>query len=280
MANNLDGKSMFVTKDHATSLNMNGRKAHPRHSKVFFADHKEADAMGAYTFGAVQAGSEGTLLPISSDFGGVQGTANPYGQIVTGKVITGTEDGTGERVTGDFVPTHLLDRSTLPKPKRSEHNEYLDKQIAEFTGGEPAGQGADIVKDDLFKQADPDKPSVGLPEGSMPVSGKRNKAKKQKQDQTTPAPLTPAPTPAASSTERVIMTGKFGKARGKYAQVCVDSNFVVLIYALDESVYTPPTSDEVFMLSCESGDYAVYFAGIEFELPFMNSGVQVMVRTD
>jgi len=78
---------------------------------------------------------------------------------------------------------------------------------------------------------------------------------------------------------RVKLSGSFGTSRGMYKYVHITDDFVILIYEEDSNIFTPPSSQETFKLSCNKEEYDVYFVGVEFELPFYKTGVQVMVRS-
>ena len=76
------------------------------------------------------------------------------------------------------------------------------------------------------------------------------------------------------------MQGGFGTYRGQYL-FCYDfPGLIVLVHDLDAPVFSPPPSADLFNLSCQDSTYGVYFAGIEFELPFAKCGIQVMIRGD
>lgn len=78
---------------------------------------------------------------------------------------------------------------------------------------------------------------------------------------------------------KVTLRGSFGTSRSMYKFVEITDQFVVLVYDGDANIFTPPASDTPFKLSCNSEDLDVYFAGVEFELPFFGCGVQVMIRS-
>lgn len=77
----------------------------------------------------------------------------------------------------------------------------------------------------------------------------------------------------------VKLSGQFGTSRGKYKYVHITDAFVILVYDEDANIFTPPASESTFKLSCNGSEYEVYFAGVEFELPFYKTGVQVMIRS-
>ena len=79
--------------------------------------------------------------------------------------------------------------------------------------------------------------------------------------------------------ERVTMSGYFGTFRGNYMYLIETPDLVVLVYDTNSQVFTPPAKADVFQLSCKDRSFNVYFAGIEFELPFAACGIQVMVRS-
>jgi hypothetical protein len=118
----------------------------------------------------------------------------------------------------------------------------------------------------------------------------------QGQPVTTQAPVAPpvtppvqAPTPQVvpdvgfDPTEipptRIKLSGAFGTSRGQYKQVQITDEFIILVYDEDANIFTPPSSEATFKLSCNREEYEVYFAGVEFDLPFYNCGVQVMIRS-
>lgn len=78
---------------------------------------------------------------------------------------------------------------------------------------------------------------------------------------------------------KVTLRGPFGTSRSMYRFVQVTDQFVILVYDGDANIFTPPASDTPFKLSCNGEDLDVYFAGVEFELPFFGCGVQVMIRS-
>lgn len=85
------------------------------------------------------------------------------------------------------------------------------------------------------------------------------------------------PTEVASQT--VKLSGQFGTSRGKYRFVHKTDGFIVLVYDEDANIFSPPASESTFRLSCNGEEHEVYFAGVEFELPFFKCGVQVMIRS-
>jgi len=293
MQQKLDGNSMFVTVDQTGSMAGNNNAAHPKHKQIKFADQKEGERMDQYKFGTVQSGSQGTLVPICTRTGGIEKSANPYGKVIAGSVITSSGDGKGETSLGTFVPKHILDKSMLPKNIKKNgkkagqrvylngegaEQEELNAQLDDLIGEDAVVMPEHLDPDTIFDMseatgaalADQARRAGDHTEQAMMDSGRRRAAAAAAVAAPLAAPTEPPKT--------VILKGSFGKSRGKYAHVCIDNEFVVLIYDLEASVYTPPESDEVFTLSCENEDYAVSFVGIEFELSFMNSGVQVMVR--
>jgi hypothetical protein len=82
----------------------------------------------------------------------------------------------------------------------------------------------------------------------------------------------------AVAKKRVKMSGDFGTYRGKYTHMQDTDDLIVLMYDLQDPVYSPPASTEPFTISCGRQSHKVYFAGIEFELDFLDQGVQVFVK--
>jgi hypothetical protein len=95
----------------------------------------------------------------------------------------------------------------------------------------------------------------------------------------TEAPVRKAPAvERVADEQRVTLRGAFGTYRGTYRYVYPSDDLVVLVYGIDTPVFTPPPGEEPFQLVCGETSYTVYFAGIDFELPFAKCGVQVMIR--
>jgi len=227
-----------------------------------------------YVFGSAQHADGGTRVPLVSRRGGIEGSQNPYGQVVQGHVITCEED-TGFRVVRKLRPA------------------FLDKIEAELSGE------LDLFEDEAAPDA-PLPPELAAPElgeGDMPSTVHDGPVEPANILGRMMDAVTPPPAPTMEEAQvaglqaatflqpvtekvRVKMQGAFGQYKGVYTHLVVDEQFVVLVHDLDDSAFVPPPAREAFSVSCKGEEYSVYYAGINFELPFINAGVQVMVRSN
>lgn len=78
---------------------------------------------------------------------------------------------------------------------------------------------------------------------------------------------------------RVSLEGSFGKYRGKYTDVVLDGNLIILCYNPEESIFTPPKDlESIVTISYLDKCYEGVFPGIEFILDNHNIGIQVFIK--
>jgi hypothetical protein len=278
----------------------NGGAPVPGMSAVSIMDAEEPSEYG---YGRSQGPVIGTLLPRARKHGGVQGSSNPYGSIVTGEKITqqGREPFQPRWLEQDGVPTNdevvmpeitsegiELESVDEPSPAEEADQKVAEEQEereGEFQQQIARAKDAEARLASIMERST--EVSTGVPLASPPpmdVAALCNLL----QDRLTgsgvlsPPPPTTALPPEAStlsaSQVRVTMQGSFGTYKGQYL-VCYDfPGLIVLVHDLDSPVFSPPPSADLFNISCQDSTYDVYFAGIEFELPFAKCGIQVMIR--
>lgn len=162
-------------------------------------------------------------------------------------------------------------RAQAPRPApRPAPRQPMEKQAAAF-GPEQMMSMFQMMLTQAMKQSAPvhEAPSLPPPASAVPAVAATM----------LPSPELQAGAYGKPSPERITMTGYFGTFRGNYMHLYETADLVVLVYDLNSQVFTPPAKPDVFQLSCKDRSFNVYFAGIEFELPFAACGVQVMVRS-
>ena len=275
----------------------NGGAPVPGMSAVSIMDAEEPSEYG---YERSQGAVIGTLLPRARKHGGVQGSSNPYGSIVTGEKITqqGREpfqprwleqDGvaTNDEVVMPEITSEGIELESVDEPSPVEE---ADQKVAEEQE-EREGE----FQEQILRAKDAEAQLASIMERStevstdvppMDVEALCNLLQTHLTGSgmlSTPAPasvLAPEKPPVAAPQVRVTMQGGFGTYRGQYL-FCYDfPGLIVLVHDLDAPVFSPPPSADLFNLSCQDSTYGVYFAGIEFELPFAKCGIQVMIRGD
>jgi hypothetical protein len=299
-----------------------GAMKHSRHSTCAVLD---AEDPSAYRFGHSQHDTQGTLVPIPSPNGGIQGSDNPFGKIVVGEEVRFVN---GRQQSKPFTPTWLAD--AIPKKRSSAMSAQAEPQLQPqdmspfpsiLDAPDPAAQAAadaevaamkeesrrraqaavdaqaqaDAELSDLLSAMNPTTAAAPAPPEtnrngdviSPEVWGQMMRA---------PAPTVqaaPYPTPAAPAADtedgydpsdipptKVKLSGSFGTSRGTYKYVHMTGELVILVYDQDANIFTPPASETPFKLSCNGEEHNVYFAGVEFDLPFFECGIQVMIRSE
>jgi hypothetical protein len=212
-------------------------------------------------------GEAATVVPLTAKFGGVPGKKSPYGEINGGSVITADYEGAGgEQAIG---PVALPEQSYLDDDDHEEEDDFdLD-----------AGEAPDELTQEIHSLMNEiDEMETTAEDYIPPEIPAAYPGVQAAIAQVAPMQqVAPIHVPR-SEMKRVIFKGSFGTYRGNYSNIVVDPQFVVLLYSLDESVYSPPASAEHFSLACEASSYEVYFAGVEFVLEHIHRGVQVMIR--
>jgi hypothetical protein len=292
------GDGIFTRKggDPQIKGDTSGLAKHHKHANFRYAE-KGVDGT-EYKDGASVAGMEGTVVPTMSPNGGVKGSDNAYGKCIAGHTIRGTADGSGEEVGELFIPAHLeaerrpkeeaveepeeeeddeepegdddeeeepvvqkkARRKRKVKTEKDRSQQSINAVLAQCTEDEPPPRHEAIF---MEPQNIPDNPMVSDLDEAMTVAIREVDLQNAVGD---------------PRQHRVEFRGSFGRYRGHYSQVCIDGPFIALVYSLDEATYSPPASDELFTLSCGEDTHEVYFAGVEFTLPFLDSGVQVLIR--
>jgi hypothetical protein len=225
--------------------------------------------------------------------------ANPYGKVVLGKTIS-----------GDMSDGSISIQDWEPDPEAWTGKRAGTAMVAEEDITEPAEEVA-IVKEEpeipedapVLKFESPEPPPIEKrAEGTlaseldnlMDTLREKNlsdleRATAQNQERLlNPVPVDMgriAGVPAGqqlqkpASTVKVLFKGPFGTYRGKYRHIYVNPELIILVYDEDADVYSPRPSGETFTVSAEGQHYEVYFMGIEFEMPCIQGGVQVMIRS-
>jgi hypothetical protein len=271
----------------------NGGAPVPGMSAVSILD---AEDPSEYSYERAQGSVIGTLLPRARRHGGVQGSSNPYGSIVAGEKITqqGREpfqprwlEQGGVPTTDEVVmPEVTSEGIVLESVDEPSPVETADQKVAEEQE-EREGE----FQEQIIRAKDAEAQLASIMERSIEVSTDAPPMDVEALCNLLQAQLTgsgvlsaqapaSAPPPESAPQVRVTMQGGFGTYRGQYL-FCYDfPGLVVLVHDLDAPVFTPPPSTDLFNLSCQDSTYDVYFAGIEFELPFAKCGIQVLIRGD
>jgi hypothetical protein len=84
---------------------------------------------------------------------------------------------------------------------------------------------------------------------------------------------------------RVTVKGNFGTSKTKYKHYEKEDNMLILMYNMDDNVYTPPNSSQTFSMTIEKQDgnaetYNAMFMGVAFEIKALRLGFQVYFVTD
>jgi len=253
-------------------------KGSTSHKAISLADPDTADE---YKFGALQGSMQGTIVPTTNKKGELRNSASPFGSIVVGKTYR-YKNGALDDSPEEFEPTHLrayfnsADNKTeteQPPSKSTVPKEVSDaeKQLQAIMD---AADHLDVHSD----AADVEEELEILPTSALSAKAMSKiiveavRIGLQANTESTVSKEDPEPI-------RVKMEGSFGKYRGTYSYVYVEDSFVILVYSREAQVFSPPTSDEEFAVTCDGTTYEVYFPGIEFELPFTDCGIQVMIRS-
>jgi hypothetical protein len=239
----------------------------------------DAEDPSAYHFDVMAEGQLGTRVPIAAknDRGGIEGApGNIYGTIFMGKRLTAGADGEGWDALGDLPPPSPISvppRTNGDAPAEPATETELD--IQSILDKEAAAVAAQAQETHSSNTAQP----IGhVHQKEMPR----------------PAP-TPAPyvgplvpqavqvaleTPPAEDKIPVTFKGDFGRFRGNYLYVHEDGNMLILIYDLEDPVYSPPKGNTEMSITCGEHTHKVYFLGVEFDLPFFDCGIQVFFKVD
>jgi hypothetical protein len=260
----------------------------------------DAEEPSEYGYGRAQGSVIGTLLPRARKHGGVQGSSNPYGSIVAGEKITqqGREpfqpqwlEQSGVPINDKVVmPEITSDGIVLESVEEDSPVEDVDQKVAEAQE-EREGE----FQEQITRSKDAEAQLASIMERSTEVSIEAppmdvaalcnllqahltgSGVLSSPETASVSAPISPS---VSAPQVRVTMQGDFGTYRGHYL-FCYDfPGLIVLVHDLDAPVFSPPPSADLFNLSCQDSSYGVYFAGIEFELPFAECGIQVMLRGD
>lgn len=247
MGNN---NGLFVKKEEQEK----NSRAHKTYKQFSYVEDVKQEG-NDYQFDTMQDGQQGTRVPITSQYGGVEG-GGAYGKVVQGSVITAGPNGEG------FVPIKPL----IPSFAQEEEEPVPEHEKV-------AGQSnhADAIRQ--LMQAQPQQAVQQPIPQQVPYH--------HTQPQLTAPPVDFSQTLPAPEPEPIVeakLSGPFGSFKGKYTHIIVKEDLLVLVYPEDASVFSPPANGESFKISCQQGDYSVYFVGIEFDLPFIGKSVQVMIR--
>jgi len=275
----------------------NGGAPVPGMSAVSIMDAEEPSEYG---YERSQGPVIGTLLPRARKHGGVQGSSNPYGSIVTGEKITqqGREPFQPRWLEQDGVPTNdevVMPEITSEGIELESVDEPSPAEEADQKVAEEQEEREGEFQEQILRAKDAEAQLSSIMERSTEVSTDVPPMDVEAlcnllQTHLTGSGMLSTPTPASVSAPekppvpapqvRVTMQGGFGTYRGQYL-FCYDfPGLIVLVHDLDAPVFSPPPSADLFNLSCQDSSYGVYFAGIEFELPFAKCGIQVMIRGD
>lgn len=220
------------------------------------------------------SGSAGTTVPRHSNTGGIEGSENPYGDIVPGTTYTGEEQKTSDFTRDAHKVLELQGKikEPAPTPAPQEPAPTMVEQQAPQPEPQPAEPAPapqpamdPILQNMLTKIAAAPTPSVNM--APSPVAAQ------------VPTP-TPIPAPEAKK-HTVVMSGSFGSYRGKYSEVIVNQECVCLLYDADsEGVYTPPVtpSGQSMSLTYNKETLPVFYVGLEIELEFAGRVMQVYFR--
>jgi hypothetical protein len=260
----------------------------------------DAEDPSEYSYERAQGAVIGTLLPRARRHGGVQGSSNPYGNIVAGEKITqqGREPFQPSWLEQGGVPTN--DEAAMPEiTSEGIVLESVDEpspvDIADQKVAEAQEEREGEFQEQITRSKDAEAQLAFIMERRAEVSTDVSPMDVEALCNLLQAHLTgsgmlsvPDPTsvpdlvppPVSAPQVRVTMQGGFGTYRGQYL-FCYDfPGLIVLVHDLEAPVFSPPPSTDLFNLSCQDSTYDVYFAGIEFELPFAKCGIQVMIRGD
>ena len=271
----------------------NGGAPVPGMSAVSILD---AEDPSEYSYERAQGSVIGTLLPRARRHGGVQGSSNPYGSIVAGEKITQqgrepfqprwleqggvptTDEVVMPEITSEGIVLESVDEPSPVETADQKVAEEQEEREGEFHEQITRAKDAEAQLASIMERST----EVSTDAPPMDVAALCNLL----QTQLTGSGMLSAPTTVSAPVQepppqvRVMMQGGFGTYRGKYL-FCYDfTGLIVLVHDLDAPVFSPPPSTDLFNLSCQDSTYDVYFAGIEFELPFAKCGIQVMIRGD
>jgi hypothetical protein len=252
-------------------------KGSTSHSAISLADPDTADE---YKFGALQGSMQGTIVPTTNRKGELRNSPSPFGSIVVGKTYR-YKDGELYDSPEEFEPTHLRayfnssDNEAETAPAATSAN--VPKEVSD---AERQLQAIMDAADHLdIHDAAPGDEEIDL----LPAPALSTKAMSKMIAEAVRVGLQADVEDTVSKEDpepiRVKMEGSFGSYRGTYSYVYVEDSFVILVYDREAQVFSPPTSAGEFSVTCDGTTYEVYFPGIEFELPFTDCGIQVMIRS-
>ena len=181
--------------------------------------------------------SASTKIPKMHPKGGVE-DGNIYGYIAKGNVISVNPE------TGSFINVGEVD---MLKESEEDFEEDEDEELVEEYLEEPEPAPQTTEHTELLRLL-ADK-VLNTPEPVEEDPKKKNK-------------------------KRVVIKGDNGKFTGKYLDIVVEGDLVVLVRDIDDPVYSPPKGSKVDLL-CDGATKTVYYDDIEFELDTYEIGVQV-----
>jgi len=183
--------------------------------------------------GCYRVGSDGmTELPLSSEYGGIEGSPDPRGLIVPGQRM--------EFINGVFVS--------------KGENRLLPLEVVRGNKAKPQQQ--------LMQAEEPSLDSLPLapPPIPMPVQ-KGRKASRQQRNQEQLEGILQTTAPAIPFS----MTGNFGSFDGECRYVIEGPKMVVVIREAKQAGYTPPTGNDFFTLSALGRNWEVCYLGLSFK---------------
>jgi hypothetical protein len=273
-----------------------GRDLKPvKHNQYFkYKGDLDPDQYAASAFGGNGVSPGSTIVPRSGENTSMYDrTSNCYGRVVEGKRFSGSDSITQwnpdpaswTNKTAAKEPAMVADVAdpvaVVEEPAPVEEPSVITVQDVPVKEAKPIEPPKELV----FATSAPelvsrDKGGKGTELDSILEDlKKQNLAAKPNYRYDPSAPeQTPIELKKPASTTKVILKGPFGTYRGTYRHVYISSEFIVLVYDEDSAIYAPPPADTAFQLKCGGEEYSVVYMGIEFELPCLNAGVQVMIR--
>jgi len=255
-----------------------------------------------YASQAFNPGSEfggATVVPRMADFGGVlDPDRSDYGMVVQGQTVSG-DASAGTLRTSEFAPDP---ESWTGKNKRTRSEDELDELAVEEEAVPESFEVKDAKESEKEEPPKQQEDSTSAPERNvgdkleslldeMRDNNLRPSREELAESWKGESYLSPIDRPGAMDSQRskpdlykpasatkVLFNGPFGTYRGTYRHVYVSPDFITLVYDQDAAVYSPPPADTLFTVSCGDKEYEVYFMGIEFDMPCLDGGVQVMIR--
>jgi hypothetical protein len=264
-------------------------------SAVSYSEGVDPDKYQASAFAGGGEFAGATIIPRSGKETSFHNRkANPYGKVVLGNTISG-DMADGSMQINNFEPdpeawtkkvakeSAEAEPERTPKEKREEPEISENAPVLQFNSPEAppiekrAAGGLEEDLDNLMQT---------LRDNNLTALEKATSDNQVRMQNPVPVDMGRiAGSPVgqqlqnASSTVKVLFKGPFGTYRGKYRHVYVNPELVILVYDEDADVYSPRPSDESFTVSAEGESYEVCFMGIEFDMPCIKGGVQVMIRS-